>query len=848
MALLPFMAAAMCLPARHAAAASLLQSDTTVLDRVIVITLRDATLRDALDTVARAAQLRLSYSPDLLPLDRRVTLVHARITAGTALRALLSGTDTDVILSPNGLVVLAPRVRRMVHGRVVDAVTGAPVSGVSIDVEGGAGTTTARDGTFVLHVRDDALPRLVLRRMGYRTATVRAVGGTAVNVALAPAALTLDRLDVVGPRTSVAEAERAHAVTILRPAELAAVQPRTLGEVFRAAAAMLAPADGSPSPRLRVTGIRGATSLALSPPKVYLDGVELGQPQYAGVIDPAMIERIEIVRGPQGAALYGSDAIGGVVHIVTRKAAPGAETRLGGEVRAATGWMQPALGGGSAWTADQFIAGTYAGRRTAATVGASLMRQGSAEDWGGRRMGAFAGMRATAARAAAEVSIHTAEQTWRPTVNDVLRANDLPMVQPELDEPQRVRLVTAGTTLRLLARANWSHTLTVGHDHSVLNVAAERAPQISPPDSTLGSARGVTDRSSLRYTSMLRVQLHDASALFVTTGGDLARLYHDAVTQARDARPPGRSTEHRTTGTRRDAGAFARLELTLPGLLIDAGLRAEHSSTFGVDHGPAWLPAAAAAYSTAAGPLVMRWRGAWGRAIRPAWPTSLNGHPRLSVVTDPALAPEAQTGMEMGVDIDVGGRATLRLTRFDQTVDGLIYSVMVDTLTAVRQNIGRIDNHGWETELTVHAGRVTLRGSHTTADSRVTRLTRAYAGELRPGDRVPEVPASATSLTVGFDSEFSHVALSGLRVGSWESYDWISLYHDRTTDTQVQPARSYRITYPPLLRLDLAATVQVSSRFGALLKLGNLTGTRRGGRDNLEPAPGRTISVGMQMR
>ena len=42
-----------------------------------------------------------------------------------------------------------------------------------------------------------------------------------------------------------------------------------------------------------------------------------------------MIERIEIVRGA-GSVIYGSGSVGGVINIVTRKGAPGTETRLYG--------------------------------------------------------------------------------------------------------------------------------------------------------------------------------------------------------------------------------------------------------------------------------------------------------------------------------------------------------------------------------------------------------------------------------------------------------------------------------------------------------------------------------------
>jgi vitamin B12 transporter len=65
---------------------------------------------------------------------------------------------------------------------------------------------------------------------------------------------------------------------------------------------------------------------------VMVDGVKINPGTIGGAalqnIDPELIERIEIVKGPRS-DLYGSEAIGGVINIITRRAATGVDAYAG---------------------------------------------------------------------------------------------------------------------------------------------------------------------------------------------------------------------------------------------------------------------------------------------------------------------------------------------------------------------------------------------------------------------------------------------------------------------------------------------------------------------------------------
>ncbi len=410
---------------------------------------------------------------------------------------------------------------------------------------------------------------------------------------------------------------------------------------------------------------------------VLVDGVQVNRPggsfDFAGLtLDN--VERIEVVRGP-ASALYGSDAVAGVVHVITRRG--GGAPRLDVRVRAGAYSRRDVavdLAGGGARSG---YALSVARTSTDGILAFNNQHRNTTLSAAGRF--------APDARTLAEVTFRAGDRAYHfPTdgAGNVVDRNAFTFGDGVALGLHLARAVTS--RLRLSARLGVTDTDTGSDD------------QPDDPADTLGFF-GFNSLDHIRRTSLdLRSHLDIAGA--VLTGGveweaQRQRSFNESMSQFG-------ASSGRSVFSRENRAAYLHISRSAARVAVNGGLRVEDNERFGSfttwSLGATW-------FADSHGNV--RLRGAAGRALKE--PTFFENFASGFARGNPDLKPERSTSWELGADATLaGGDGELSVTWFHQSLRDLIQYTFTPPVEGGPNffNVAEADASGLEVEASLELG------------------------------------------------------------------------------------------------------------------------------------------------
>jgi len=576
-----------------------------------------------------------------------------------------------------------------------------------------------------------------------------------------PAATVRDEIVVSATRVEEPRRRVASAVTVIGRDEIEARREPTLAELLRTVPGVEVVRGGPPGAATSVF-LRGAASAHTL---VLVDGVRVNSPAVGGFdwadLGTDAVERVEVLRGPQS-ALYGSEAIGGVVSVFTRRGADGLEgsaaAEAGGEEswRLATSWR----GGTPRW--DWSLA---ASGREVAGLSSAAESAGNRED-DPYESAAVAGSAGTSfwgdGRAVASVRWSDSELG----LDGFSFAAGGPVDDPNYRQSRRA--LYASVDLAKPAGPRLTHRLRLG-------VADEDYDATDPdtPFHPLAVATHGTEATWIADLTLFGTEDPTAPA-----DGPSAALTGGAGWERRDAESSGGYDE-----TADVASAFLEGRLAGRGdrFRLTGGLRHDDHSVFGSEttwRTTAWWRLARAT----------RLHGTWGTGFRAPSFNELY----FPGFGNPDLAAETSEGWDAGVEQELlAGRLVADLTWYANEIDHLIG---FDVATFRAENVDAAEIDGLEASLEWRpSGRLTGRAAYTRTDSR----------DLATGLPLARRPKHRASAAVSWDPP-----------GRWDASLAAYAVRDRV-ESGGTPLDDYG-------RVDLAVGYELRAGLAAHLRVDNL--------------------------
>jgi vitamin B12 transporter len=682
-----------------------------------------------------------------------------------------------------------------------------------------ASTFTYPDGTFRFDADTPPGCRVQASLAGFETASVDCGNGKDVKIGLAVAPIQ-EAVVVTATRTEAPLAQLATSVTVFNADDIARRQNPLLLDLLRTVPGAIVVGNGSRG-EVASLFLRGGES---NYTKVLLDGIPLNEPGGTfdfGSVTTEGLERVEVVRGAQS-ALFGSDAMSGVVQMFTSRTPAGAP-RADVMVEGGT------FGTGRVTASAAGRAGDFDYSVGAARF--STNNEGENNEFDNTTLSGTAGI--SLPRAA------TLRFTGRAELGTVGTPGQTAFGRPDLDAFFRRRNGVGGVSFSQQVTPTFAqratYALSVSHQTST-NL------ELDPPYIPAFDGRSAPSQFfDFTYDSHNELRRHYATyQADWRLPGTSGRTGTHLVTTALDwdgerGLLSDRLADTSIRASRNNVGWTLQEQALWPRVFVTGGFRVEHNDSFGT----AFVPRGSVAYVVhqSSGPVGdTKVQASAGLGIKePTLPQSFNLSP--FALGNPDLKPERSRSFDIGVEQRLlNDRARIDLTWFANRYRNIIstQTISVDPFTSQYFNIGLTRARGVELngEVAPTYG-VRIRAGYTRLDSKILESTSSFSEVLAAGQPLFRRPRHSGYVGLAWTRSHLSADLTGVFVGRRADSDFAALEpplvsNDGYATWDVRAA--YRITGP----LSITAAVDNLSNADYMDPLGY-------------PALGRAFRVGARV-
>jgi len=833
----------------------------------------DVTLEQALQMIEKKTNFKFSFSKDEIPLNEKATVIVEDESLYNILEVFAKDygltfnriNDQIVVKKSFGQTenLVTAIETGTIKGKVTDLKTKEAIVGANVVVKGTShGSATNISGNYTIDNLNAGKYTLVVSCVGFKTkevsVTVAANSTETLNLLLEATDINMNEVVVTtGTVLPTVVKKLPNTISVVTAREIENINPVDVADLVRLTVPGAIYTDEGVGTTYGAFSVRGVSTVsgAASTLKVYIDGVEASDPAYITYMDPTVIERVEVVPGPQASTIYGAGAISGVMQIFTKHGKSG-DTKLSGKVSATTidnkylsnntplgqEYLLNASGGYNFFSYNVGVNYQTEPQWIELFQEQSLNLTGSTNFNFGDLTGGFS----------LNYSKRNNTRGWDPIY--IKMYNSIGQTYAAPNTASRSAYQTYALNLNYKASENWSHKFTLGYN-TLNSFSYDRTPNTTTKLYSVTDSR--TERWTASYNTSYQTTLFDLFGTATTLGYDWTQYSHPFFS-SKVADRNNYDFVDQNPGYVKNSGFYGQTQISYSDFLFfTGGLRADKNPA-GATDSYTWSPRLGVSGVYEVEQWMVKGRVAWGQSVIIPDASQVAGTVSSTyiILPNPNLQSQIQKGWEIGADIYYSSILSLGLTYYNQKPTNLIETVNLGSTNGVTtyqyQNVDEVKNEGFEIKAVTHPiDWLTLNINYGTNNSTITKLAPNYTGGSKVGDPLNGQPKYTLSTNIEVTPiEGTTITLSAFQFGEWIAADFYGFLAD-VYSGKYNPAKKaypsgYLITYPSYTKINMGISQKITDVLTGFLQVENLTNNDKFERLNMIVTQPRTIIFGIR--